>query len=167
MQNLVSEEFVLDASAFYTGIPFLSCTKYYTTSLVFNEIKHINKSYSVVELLKDIGDLKVIEPEKQILENVNTIAKKTGDSAKLSSADISIIALALQLKKILISDDYAILNIARLLNIPVKTLTTKGITNVRKWITYCYTCGKAFDPNIRECLLCGNRLRRRYKKIVR
>ena len=102
MQNLVSEEFVLDASAFYTGIPFLSCTKYYTTNLVFNEIKHINKSYSAVELLKDIGDLEVIEPEEQIMEKVNTIAKKTGDSAKLSSADISIIALALQLKKILI-----------------------------------------------------------------
>ena len=35
---------------------------------------------------------------------------------------------------------------------------------IRRWIAFCKTCGKAYDPKITECALCGNRLRHRYKK---
>ena len=166
LRNLdFSSEFVLDASAFYTGIPFLSSSKCYTTNLVFEEIEHIKKPYHAIEALLDAGNLKVIEAEEPYITSVINIAKKTGDFSKLSFADLSILALAMQLKITLISDDYAVGNVAALLNIPLKTTGTKGITKVGRWITFCRACGKAYKPNIRECMLCGNKLRRRFKKI--
>jgi endoribonuclease Nob1 len=161
---LVSSEFVLDASAFYTGVPFLSNSKFYTTNSVFEEVKHIKRSYGALEALIDAGKLKVIEPEELFLQQVISIAKKTGDFSRCSSADLSILALALQLKTTLISDDYAVGNIATLLKIPIKSIGAKGITEIRKWIAFCRACGKAYEPNITECALCGNKLRHRSKK---
>jgi UPF0271 protein len=156
-------EFVLDASAFYAGTPFLYSSTCYTTNLVLKEVIHIKKSYSALESLIDAGNLKIIDPEEQFLKKIIKIARKTGDFSKLSSADLSILSLALQLKATLISDDYAIINIAILLRIPIKTIATKGITKVRKWVTFCKACGKAYSPDISECMLCGNKLRRRFK----
>lgn len=163
MRNLDFSEFVLDASAFYAGTPFLSSSTCYTTNLVLKEVIHIKKSYSALESLIDAGNLKIIDPEEQFLKKIIKIARKTGDFSKLSSADLSILSLALQLKATLISDDYAIINIAILLRIPIKTIATKGITKVRKWVTFCKACGKAYSPDISECMLCGNKLRRRFK----
>lgn len=163
MRNLDFSEFVLDASAFYAGTPFLSSSTCYTTNLVLKEVIHIKKSYSALEFLIDAGNLKIIDPEEQFLKKIIKIARKTGDFSKLSSADLSILSLALQLKATLISDDYAIINIAILLRIPIKTIATKGITKVRKWVTFCKACGKAYSPDISECMLCGNKLRRRFK----
>ena len=164
MQSLASNEFVLDASAFYSGIPFLSGSKCYTTALVFTEIKHIKKSYSALEALIDAGNLEVVNPLRLFLKIVMDIAKKTGDFHKLSSADVSILALALQLKKTLISGDYAVQNIATVLDVPVKSVGTKGITKIRKWVSVCRTCGKGYEANIIECTLCGNKLTRRFKE---
>jgi UPF0271 protein len=163
LRNLDFSEFVLDASAFYAGTPFLSSSTCYTTNLVLKEVIHIKKSYSALEFLIDAGNLKIIDPEEQFLKKIIKIARKTGDFSKLSSADLSILSLALQLKATLISDDYAIINIAILLRIPIKTIATKGITKVRKWVTFCKACGKAYSPDISECMLCGNKLRRRFK----
>jgi endoribonuclease Nob1 len=163
LRNLDFSEFVLDASAFYAGTPFLSSSTCYTTNLVLKEVIHIKKSYSALESLIDAGNLKIIDPEEQFLKKIIKIARKTGDFSKLSSADLSILSLALQLKATLISDDYAIINIAILLRIPIKTIATKGITKVRKWVTFCKACGKAYSPDISECMLCGNKLKRRFK----
>jgi rRNA maturation endonuclease Nob1 len=54
-------------------------------------------------------------------------------------------------------------NVATLLNIPIKSIGTKGISKVRRWVTFCRACGKAYEPGIIECTLCGNKLRRRFK----
>ena len=161
---MVSSKFVLDASAFYTGVPFLSNSNFYTTDSVFKEIKHIKKSYGALEALIDAEKLRVIEPEAPFLQQVISTAKETGDFSRCSHADLSIVALALQLKATILSDDYSVGNVATMLNIPVNSIGNKGITEVRKWIVFCSTCGKAYKQNIIECVLCGNRLRRRFKK---
>ena len=36
---------ILDASAFYAGVPFRSSEDCYTTSLVYDEIQHIKKNH--------------------------------------------------------------------------------------------------------------------------
>jgi UPF0271 protein len=164
LPNLDSKEFVLDANAFYAGFPFLSYLRCYTTNLVFSEVKHIKRSYSALEALIDAGNLKVMDPKEQFLKKVIAVAKTTGDALKLSSSDLSILALAFQLKITLISDDYAVENIGTILKIPIKSIGTKGITEVRKWISFCNECGKAYNPNLSECMICGNKLSRRFKK---
>ena len=123
----------------------------------------MNRKYGAIELLIDSDRLKILEPNRECLRQVITMAKKTGDYEKLSTADVSILALAFQLKSTLISDDYAVQNMAATLKIPVGTIGTKGITKVRRWINFCNACGKAYGPNISQCMLCGNTLRRRFK----
>jgi endoribonuclease Nob1 len=66
---------------------------------------------------------------------------------------------------VLVTNDYAVANVATTLKIPVKSVASKGITHTRRWIAYCSACGRAFGPNAKECRLCGNRLRRKYKLI--
>jgi UPF0271 protein len=158
-----SSSSVLDAGAFYAGIPFLSSGRYCTTQSVFDEVKHIKKSLDAIEALLEAGNLHMIDPDMDSVEKAKAAAKKTGDYAKLSRADFSVIALALQLKIALLTDDYAVANVATALKIPIQSSSSKGMKERRKWIAYCSACGKAFGPNANECLLCGNKLRRKYK----
>lgn len=158
-----SSRHALDAGAFYAGIPFLSSGRYCTTQTVFDEVKHIKKSYGVIEALLDIGSLEVIDPDRSNIEKAKVAAKKTGDYQKLSEADFSIIALALQLETTLLTDDYAVANVAASLKILVESSSSKGIKETRKWIAYCSACGRAFGPEAEECPLCGNKLKRKYK----
>jgi endoribonuclease Nob1 len=161
-QNSNSRQ-VLDAGVFYAGIPFLSSGSYCTTQAVFDEVKHIKKSHGAIEALLDAGSLQVIDPDRNSIEKSRAAAKRTGDYQKLSQADFSVIALALQLGLTLLTDDYAVANVAMALKIPVKSTSSKGIKETRKWIAYCSACGKAFGPDSKECPLCGNKLWRKYK----
>ncbi len=162
-----ASDHVLDAGAFYAGIPFLSSAgRYYTTGAVFEEVKHIKRSHAAIEALLDSGNLRVADAGKPNIEKATAAAKKTGDHAKLSKADLSVIALALELDATLVTDDYAAANVASFLKIPVASTSTKGIKEQRRWIAYCSACSRTFDPNSTECPLCGNRLKRKYKKVV-
>jgi UPF0271 protein len=156
-------KYALDASAFYTGLVFLSSAyQYWTTQAIFDEVKHIKRSHGAIEALLESNTLQVLNSDRKNIDKVVAAARRTGDYQKLSEADISVIALALQLKIALVTDDYAVANVATTLKIPVKSVASKGITHTRRWIAYCSACGKAFGPNAKECRLCGNRLRRKY-----
>jgi endoribonuclease Nob1 len=156
----------VDAGAFYTGLVFQSsASRYCTTDTVFDEVKHIKKSQGAIEVLLESNSLQILNPDKKSIEKVFSAARRTGDYLRLSEADISIIALALQLEVPLITDDYAVANVATTMKIPVKSLATRGITHTRKWMTYCSACGRTFGATAKECRLCGNALRRKYKLI--
>jgi UPF0271 protein len=159
----LSSRYALDAGAFYSGIPFLSSGRYCTTQAVFDEVEHIKKAHGAIEALLAAGSLEVIDPDEGSVEMVKAAAKKTGDYQKMSKADFSIVALALQLQVKLLTDDYAVANVAASLKIPAESSSSKSIRETRKWISYCSACGKAFGPAATECPLCGNKLRRKYK----
>jgi endoribonuclease Nob1 len=156
--------YALDAGAFYSGVVFLSSAlQYCTTHAVLDEVRHIKKSHGAIEALIESNTLQIVNSDRESIQKVVAAARKTGDYAKLSEADISIVALALQLGIILVTNDYAAANVATTLKIPVKSVAGKGIRHTRRWITYCSACGRAFGPNAKECRLCGNRLRRKYR----
>ncbi len=160
---------MLDAAAFYTGISFLSSDDktFYTTEEVFREIRHIKSSHSALETVMEAGKLRVKEPTGAQLEKVRAAASKTGDSAALSPADFSIVALALELDIALVTDDFAVANVASLLGVSVIPATPgKKIKETRKWIRYCSACAKTFGGAEKECPLCGNILKRKYRKIT-
>lgn len=152
---------VLDASAFYAGTPFLSGKDCYTTTLVLEEVRHV-KSFALEGLI-DAGKIKVLDPDPLQETAVKNAAEKTGDVQKLSKADVSILALARQLGATLVTDDYALANVAATSGVRVCSSSGKGLKEVRQWTSYCSACGKAFGPKETECPLCGNRLRRKYK----
>ncbi|MEM2760733.1 MAG: NOB1 family endonuclease [Nitrososphaerales archaeon] len=167
MQNSVSSV-ILDASAFYAGIPFLGSSKCYTTGSILNEIKHIKKAFSVIEALIDAGNVVIKEPEKKYIGIAREIARRSGDLVNMSDADLSVIALALEMRDanpMIVTDDYAIANVAKLSNIKISYVMSKGISKVGRWIRYCTACGICYTKNEKVCEICGNRLRARLKGV--
>ena len=151
---------VLDSSAFYAGIPFSSNEPSVTTSDVYNEIKHIKKDHDAVQILIETRRLKISDPEQRFVIMVNNAAKKSGDFPNLSQEDISIIALSLQHNAELITDDFAVSNVAKNLSIKVIPIMTSGIKNVIIWKYYCPGCKTNFSK-VSECPRCGNKLKRK------
>tara|TARA_B100000029_G_scaffold305101_1_gene297975 strand:- start:1366 stop:1851 length:486 start_codon:yes stop_codon:yes gene_type:complete len=154
---------VLDATAFYAGIPFISEDSFMTTSDVYDEIRHLKKKQGALEILQHTNRLQIIDPSNEALNTVKDTANKTGDIQTISQQDISVIALALENKIGLITDDFAVTNVAKQLQITTSSLMTQGITTVGKWISYCSSCGKEFSKE-KECPICGNRLNRKLIK---
>ena len=154
---------VLDSSAFYAGIPFGSNEPSYTTSLVYDEIKHIKKNHDAVDILIETGRLTISNPESEFIEIVRNTANESGDLHELSVEDISIIALSLKLNAELITDDFAVSNVAKNLNIQVFPVMTDGIKNIVSWTYYCPGCNSNFPESI-ICPKCGNKLKRKKLK---
>jgi UPF0271 protein len=74
---------ILDASAFYAGVPFRSSDDYYTTSLVYEEIKHIKKNHNALGTLLETNRLKIREPDLESTKNAIKSSKDTGDFPQL------------------------------------------------------------------------------------
>jgi len=154
---------VLDSSAFYAGIPFSSNEPSYITSLVYNEIEHIKKDHDAIQILIETKRLTINEPEDRFVTSTIDAAKKSGDFSNLSDEDISTIALSLQLNADLVTDDFAVSNVAKSINIKVIPVMTNGIKNVVIWKYYCPGCKTDFSK-LTECPRCGNKLKRKAMK---
>ena len=99
-----------------------------TTSVVYGEIEHIKSKQGALEMLQQTNRLQVRDPREETIKIVNETAEKTGDKITISEQDASIIALALENNAELITDDFAVTNIARQLEIKTSSLMTDGIS---------------------------------------
>ena len=154
---------ILDASAFYAGIPFGSLEEHHTTPLIFDEVQHIKKNHDALETLIQTKRLMIREPEQEFVEQIKNKAKESGDIQELSKEDISILALCLELQGELVTDDFAVSNVASNLGIKVSAIMTSGIKDVGKWVHYCVGCGMQFSK-MSECPQCGNPLKKKLLK---
>lgn len=154
---------VLDASAFYAGVPFGADDDWRTTPQVMEEVGHIKKRHGILDAMIESGRLAVAEPLPDNVRRAREAAGRTGDIGRLSGQDVSVLALAVQTGGQLVTDDFAVSNVARSLGIPVMPVMTRGIKDEGTWIHYCPGCGKSFGGKV-ECPLCGNALRRRLVK---
>ena len=154
---------ILDASAFYAGVPFRSSEDCFTTSLVYDEIKHIKKNHDVLGTLLETNRLKIREPDSESTKRAIQASKETGDFPQLSKQDISIIALCIETEGQIISDDFAISNVAKNLGLKILPIMTNGIADVGKWVHYCPGC-KTNHSRGTECPACGTPLRRKLLK---
>ncbi len=154
---------ILDASAFYAGVPFRSSDDYYTTSLAYDEIKHIKRNHDVLVTLLETNRLKIREPDKKSTEAAIKAAKDTGDFPQLSKQDISIIALCIEMNGEIISDDFAISNVAKNIGLKISPIMTQGIKDVGKWVHYCPGC-RTNHTTLKECPVCGTLLKRKLLK---
>jgi len=137
--------------------------EFFTTSLIFDEIKHIKKNHDAIGTLMETKRLKISDPDAEFIDKIKAASKKTGDFNQLSKQDISVIALCLQMNGEIITDDFAISNVAKNLNLKVSPLMTSGINDVGNWIHYCPGCKKNFESGS-ECPLCGTQLKRKLIK---
>ncbi|MDE1765895.1 MAG: nucleotide-binding protein [Thaumarchaeota archaeon] len=153
---------ILDSTSFYAGIPFSSQDVSYTTPLVFEEIKHIKKDQGAIDVLIESDRLKIIEPEKKFVDITLGKAEETGDYQSLSKEDVSVIALCLQTGGELVTDDFAVSNVAKHMNLKVLPVMTKGADKI-KWIYFCAGCRTSFSKDS-ICPMCGNKLVRKSSK---
>ena len=154
---------ILDASAFYAGVPFRSSHDCYTTTLVYDEIKHIKKNHDALGTLLETNRLKIREPSEESTKTATDAAKKTGDYPQLSKQDMSILALCIETKGEIITDDFAISNVAKNLGLKISPIMTQGIKDVGRWVHYCPGCRTNHESG-KECPMCATPLKRKLLK---
>ncbi|MEF8784615.1 MAG: NOB1 family endonuclease [Haloarculaceae archaeon] len=100
-------------------------------------------------------------PDEETVERIERAARETGDFEELSRTDIRLIAAAFELDGRLVTDDYAMQNVAEKLEVPVEVINQDGITEQREWTFQCQGCGREFDENHDRCPICGSELSRK------
>ena len=158
--------YVFDASAFIEGLEGLAFEdQVFTTPEVVEELREAEvKGRS--ELARELGRVRVESPRLKHVEEAERAAFQTGDFSRLSKADLSLLALAVQLRAeglspTIVSGDYAVQNVAEQLNL--NYASTLRIKHRIRWLTYCSSCGRSFPPGFRLecCPTCGGRLKRK------
>lgn len=106
------------------------------------------------------GDmLRISDCTKESMNRVDEVAKRTGDAGRLSPMDRSVLALALDVNGTILSDDYSIQNVARVLGLEFRPVGTTGIKKVAKWNYRCNGCGKWYKEKYPECPICGSTMK--------
>jgi len=100
-------------------------------------------------------------PDDNSVATVETAAERTGDATVLSKTDVRLLAAALELDAVLVTDDYAMQNVADDLGIDVEVIAQEGIEERREWRHQCQGCGKVFDEHHDRCPICGSQLARK------
>ncbi|ELZ81826.1 hypothetical protein C453_17459 [Haloferax elongans ATCC BAA-1513] len=100
-------------------------------------------------------------PGQGTVDKVLRAGGETGDKGVLSETDARLIAAAFELDAILVTDDYAMQNVAEHLGVEVEVIAQDGITEQRDWKFQCQGCGREFDEDKERCPICGMDLSRK------
>jgi UPF0271 protein len=100
-------------------------------------------------------------PAANTVETIERAAVETGDGEELSDTDVRLIAAAFELDGTLVTDDYAMQNVAEHLGVIVEAIAREGITERRDWRFQCQGCGREFDEHRDRCPICGSDLSRK------
>ena len=100
-------------------------------------------------------------PEENTVERIERAARETGDLAELSETDVRLVAATFELDGRLVTDDYAMQNVAEKLDVSVEVIAREGISQQREWLFQCAGCGREFDENHDRCPICGSDLSRK------
>jgi len=153
--------YVLDTSAVIAGfVPGLAGVNQVTIQEVLEEARDLCSKLEL-ETAVITGGVRVLEPSAKALEEVERKATHTGDV--VSATDAKLLALAIDLKRAgeepeVVTDDYAIQNLASLFNLPYRSIAVPGIKEIWRWEMVCQACGKKYPPPLLECDACGSKL---------
>ena len=158
--------YILDASAFIGGfVPKGNLN--FTVSEITTEVKDL-KSKLILDNAIEEGNLIIQNPQKEFIHKLEEVISSSGDSLRLSNPDKRLLALALEIQSthenvIVLTDDYSIQNVLKILYIPFKSIITEGIKGVYNWKITCSGCKKEYpdDYSFNECEICGSKLFKR------
>ncbi len=157
--------FVLDASAIVNdpNFCFEQNHSFITTPEVIAEFKTIETRALVDNALHH----SLLEIRSPSIDSVQIALEKIRELnfERLSKADVSIIALALELKRdgkrfIVLTDDFSIQNFLALFKIHYSSVLQDGIKNIIAFECVCQGCGKKFsvEEKKKRCPDCGARI---------
>jgi UPF0271 protein len=157
---------VLDSSALIQGFSPGSESAY-TVDAVLDELKE-ELTRLRVESQVASGSIIVRGPSERYIAAVAEEARRRGEDTALSAADAMVLSLALQLRDegldpVIVSDDYAVQNMAEHLGLGYRSLAVGGIRRRFRWVTYCPGCRRRFEGPQPDgvCPVCGTALKRK------
>jgi len=148
--------YVLDASAFIDGFETDEPTA--TIPMVRDELK--DASAYRFDAMEGSG-MHLHIPDDATLDRVRRAAGSTGDRGELSETDARLLAAAFELDGTLVTDDYAVQNVASSLDVDVEVVAKEGIEEQRDWLFQCAGCGREFEEEHDRCPICGSDLSRK------
>ncbi len=98
---------VMDTGAIMAGLPLRIPGRHATTPSVVGEVRDRDSRRMLEECLA-YGRLEVLEPSPATVEEAARIARRAGVLGKLSKTDLEVLALALELRAPVATDDYAL-----------------------------------------------------------
>ncbi len=136
-----------------------------TVPTVVDELK--SRESSIEGLLAIETGARVEQPDPEAVAEIRRMAGNTRDIEELSGTDIDILAKAFEYKDnaVLLTDDYAVQNVALLLGIEVKPVSQKKIKDRIIWGKKCTGCRRKFDSGD-DCPVCGSPLKKTRKRKV-
>ncbi|MEM0157204.1 MAG: PIN domain-containing protein [Thermoplasmataceae archaeon] len=163
-ETIREKKLILDTSAILSRRVSLMGGNVATTPSVLDEIK-LGKIARYTGFSSDI--MEILIPGKDSLVAARDAAEATGDLRELSSTDLDVIALSLDLDGILVTDDYAMQNVASRLGLEFIGADLRTIDRDIRWQYRCTGCGKIFQQHVDICPVCGHQTKRAvrsYKK---
>lgn len=158
--------YVLDASAFINGFEIQNHNNF-TVPEITEEVRDL-KSRLVLNQAIEEERIIIKEPETRFVHELDGIIASSGDDLRLSEPDKKLLALALDLidsgcKVKVMTDDYSMQNVLRIVNIPYSSIITEGIKGVYNWTKTCEGCKKDYpaDYPFDDCEICGSRIFKR------
>lgn len=157
---------ILDTSAVIGGYnPNLEEPEQYIVPQVLDEARSLSTRLKLETAISS-GQIEVKEPSQEAIDAVREKVEKTRD--RVSKTDVQVLALAQELRASgrdpeVITDDYAIQNLAELLGISYSQVAKPGISTIYEWEKICPSCGRTYEEDLSRCEICGARLRRKPK----
>ncbi|MHC1625788.1 MAG: NOB1 family endonuclease [Methanoculleaceae archaeon] len=148
---------VLDAPVFFMEIPVEG--RLWTTPSVIDEVIDPLAEARLERMLAT--GLTVAEPSAEGVEAVDRAARETGDAPVLSATDRDVLALAVDIRAAVATDDYAVQNTALRLGLRVIPLRQRR-AEPRRWRYRCTGCGRYSDGS-GICPICGSVMKRKLK----
>ncbi len=99
-------------------------------------------------------------PSDEAVRAVRNTAEETGDASVLSDVDVRLVALAYEEEATLVTDDYAMQNVASRLGVETRGAGKDEIEEERDWRYQCVGCGRVHDEK-KRCEVCGSETTRK------
>lgn len=149
---------VLDTSALLAGRPLGPGEDTLVPSAVMEELSPGGRDRRHLDMLLAAG-ARLVEAAPADRARVVAEAQKGGEGGRLSSADIDVLAVALEVNGILVTDDYTVQNLAKRLGLEFRPIQTKGITETYSFVPRCTGCGRFYEKMLPDCPVCGSALK--------
>lgn len=149
---------VLDTSALLAGRPLGPGEDTVVPAAVLGELKPGGRDRRHLDNLLAAG-ARLVEADPVLRTRVREEAARGGELARLSAADVDVLAIALGLAAELATDDYTVQNVALRLGIVTRGVQQAGIEEAYRFIPRCSGCRRILDKPAAECPVCGSPVR--------
>ncbi len=157
------DKIIMDTAGFLAGLEN-AFPRVYTTEEVIQEVKD-SFSRQNLNMAISSGKISIFKPKQSSVKEAMNYIRQVRDNT-LSKADVSILALALELRPCLVlTDDFSLQNVLKSMGIEYRSVKAKGSVNDVKEFQYvCEGCGKVYKHKVNECEVCGSAVVKKSKR---